>query len=76
MEGWLVGAKNDFARVENAKFVWINAISFELVLNKKQKFFVVSCYLLPTIGQGGEGPAGSMPLVISDLTAILNAPQS
>ena len=39
----LLAQKNDFARLENVKFVWTNAVSFELVLNKKQKFFVVGC---------------------------------
>ena len=33
--------KNDWARVENAKVVGTNVLSFELVLNKKEKFFVV-----------------------------------
>ena len=38
--------------MENAKVVGTNVLSFELVLNKKERFFVVECYFLPSDKEG------------------------
>ena len=78
--------KNDWVRVENAKVVGTNVLSFELVLNKKERFFVVGCYFPPSDKEGEaqrlveqalqDKPMGSMPLVIGDPNANLDAPLS
>ena len=82
----LLAQKNDWARVENAKGVGTNVLSFELVLKKEERFFVVGCYFPPFDKEGKaqwlveqvlrDKPAGSMPLVIGDLNANLDAPRS
>ena len=82
----LLARKNDWATVENAKVVGTNVLSFELVLNKKERFFVVGCYFPPSDKEGKarrlveqalrDKPVGSMPLVIRDLNANLDAPWS
>ena len=71
--------KNDWATVENAKVFGTNVLCFELVLNKKERFFVFGCYFLPSDKKGKaqrlveqalrDKPVGSMPLVIGDLNA-------
>ena len=78
--------KNDWVRVEKAKVVGTNVLSFDLVLNKEERFFVVGCYFASSDKEGGaqrlveqalrDKPAGSMPLVIGDSNANLDSPQS
>ena len=78
--------KSDFARVENAKVVGTNVILFELVVIKNERFFATVCYFPLPDKEGKiqrlvdqalrDKPAGSMPLVIGDLNANLDAPQS
>ena len=48
----LLARKHDLATVENAKVVGTNVLSFELVLNKKERFFVVGCYFPPSDKEG------------------------
>ena len=82
----LLARESDFVQVENAKVVGTNVLSCELVLNSKARFFVVGCYLAPsdTLGRAQklveqalrDKPEGSMPLVIGDLNANLDAPRS
>ena len=77
---------SNLVRVENAKVVRTNVLSFELVWNKQERFFAVGCYLAPsdTMGRAQrlveqalwDKPEGSMPLVIGDLNANLDAPRS
>ena len=66
-------------RLENAKVVGTNnVLSFELVLNKRDRFFAVGCYIPPSNKQGGDqwlveqalrdNPVGSLPLVICNLS--------
>ena len=49
----LLARKNNWVRVENAKVVRTNVLSFELVLNKEERFFVVGCYFPPSDKEGG-----------------------
>ena len=82
----LLARESEWVRVENARVVGTNAISFELVLNKKERFFAVGCYFPPSDKEGKaqrlveqalqDKPAGAMPLVIGDLNANLEAPRS
>ena len=82
----LLARESDFVQVENAKVVGTNVLSCELVLNSDERFFVVGCYLEPsdTLGRAQQlveralrdKPEGSMPLVIGDLNANLDAPRS
>ena len=61
-------------------------MSFELVLNKEERFFVVWCYFASSDKEGKaqklvekalrERPEGTMPLVIGDINANLDAPRS
>ena len=86
VEEWLCWLGKDFARAENAKVVGTNIISFKLVLKKKEIFFAVGCYF-PSSNKEGKAQrlveqdlrdklAGSMSLMIGDLNANLDAPQS
>ena len=82
----MLARKKDFTRVENVRVVRTNVISFELVLNKKERLFAVGCYFLLSdkevkaqrlVDQAlRDKPAGSMLLMIGDLNANLDAPWS
>jgi hypothetical protein len=82
----LLARESEFVQVENAKVVGTNVLSCELVLNDDKRFFVVGCYLAPSdsLGRAQElveqalwdKPEGTMPLVIGDLNANLDAPRS
>ena len=82
----LLVRENEWARVENTKVIGTNVLSFELVLNEEQRFFAVSCYFAPSDKEGKaqrlveqalrDKSVGSVPLVIGDMNANLNAPQS
>ena len=78
--------ENEWARVENTRVIRANVLSFELVLNEEERFFAIGCYFAPSDKEGEaqrlveqalrDKPAGTMPLVIGDLNANLDAPQS
>ena len=75
-----------WVRVENEKVVGNNVISFELVLNKEERFFAVGCYFPPSDKEGEarklaekalrERPKGAMPLVVGDFNANLDVPRN
>ena len=78
--------ENEWARVENAKVVGTNILSFGAVLNEEERFFAIGCYF-PLSDKEGEAqrlveqalrdkPTDSMSLVIGDLNANLDAPRS
>ena len=72
--------------MENTKIIGTNVLSFELVLNEEERFFAVGCYFAPSDKEGGgqrlvvqalrDKPAVTMPLVIGDLNANVDAPRS
>ena len=82
----LLARKSEWVTVENAKPIGTNVLSFELILNEEERFFAVGCYLAPSDKEGEarrlvaqalrDKPAGTMPLVIGDLNANLDAPRS
>ena len=76
--------ENSLFRTENERIVGPNVISFEMVVARNERWFVVGCYLPPS-DKGGEAqrlvtaalegaPAGSLPLVIGDLNSDLDFP--
>ena len=77
---------SEWVRVENEKVVGNNVISFELALNKEERFFAVGCYFPPSDKKGEarklaekalrERPKGTMPLVLGDLNVNLDVPRN
>ena len=48
----LLARKNDWTMAENAKVIGTNILSFEMVLNREERFFVVGCYFPPSVQEG------------------------